>query len=254
MNYLLHENILESATLTASNEATGFEVENCVDKLTSTWWKPGTTGSQSFVAELATSQTVNSVGIIGHNLGTEGATIAIQYSTASPQSWTSLFTITPSDDNSIFRYDATGASAADWRILITNCTAATLIGVVAIGEAMTMPGTMPTPFSPVKYNRNNEILNSVTEGGQFTGRSVISEGYEIDIDQNLVTPAWVDANYDALMDRIEVAPFFFVADYQADASPIVDNSAYCWIESVKPPQHIHGSLYMDFSFKCKAVR
>lgn len=256
--YIGAENLLESAdTVTASNEATDFEGANAYDKRTNTWWKPGVLSSpqeETLTAAFSTSQTVDFFGVMGHNLGTEGATIELQYSTQSPISWVTLFTITPSDDTCIFRRTASSVSAADWRVKITNSTASTLLAIAAFGQAVALPDNMRAPFMPPRYARNNDISNNKTEGGQFIGRSKYSSGYEADIMQQFVEPSWVDANFDTLIDRVEVAPFFFAWDYQIDDSPSIETSAYCWTNKITHAKYTHqGKLFMDFSLKCDAL-
>ena len=255
--YIGAENLFESATtVTASNEASDFEGANAYDKRTSTWWKPGVSSptTETLTAVFSTAQTVNFFGVMGHNLGTEGATIKLQYLTGSPLTWTTLFSITPSDDTCIFRRTASAISATSWRVEITNCTVDTLLAIAAFGQAIALPDNMRAPFMPPRYARNNDISNNKTEGGQFIGRSKYSSGYEADIMQQFVDPSWVDANFDTLINRVEVAPFFFAWDYQIDDSPSIETSAYCWTNNITHAKYTHqGKLYMDFSLKCDAL-
>lgn len=223
--YLGAENLLESAdTVVASNEATGFEGTNAYDKRTSTWWKPGVLSSpqtETLTATFSTAQSVDFFGVMGHNLGTEGATITLQYLTGSPQTWTTLFTITPANDECIFRYTETAVSSTSLRVVITNCTASSLLAIAAFGAAVALPEGIKAPFMPTQYGRDKTISNAITEGGQFIGRSVYSEGYEVNIEQTLVEPGWVSKFYDLLMDRMEIAPFFFCWDYQGAQSNLI---------------------------------
>ena len=256
--YLGAENLLESAdTITVSNEATGFEGQNAYDRRTSTWWKPGVLSSpqtESIIAEFSTAQTVDYFFVTGHNLFTEGATITLSYSTASPQVWTPLFTVTPTDDTCFYRRTGTPVSAADWKIEITNSTANTLLAIAAFGQDTPLPEGLKAPYMPPRYARDKTISNMVTEGGQFIGRSIWSDGYEVEIKQTLVVPGWVESNYDTLIDRLEVAPFPYVWDYQIDDSPSKDTSIYAWTESFTHAKYTHnGAIYMDFSLKGKGL-
>lgn len=250
--YIAHTNLLESAdTVTASNEASGFEGANAYDRRTSTWWKPGvlnSPASETLTANFSSSQTVDYFGVIGHNLGTEGCTIALQYSTASPQSWTTLFTITPTTDKFIFRYDSTGASAADWRVVITNATASALLSIAAFGQATALPEGIKAPFRPVNHNRKNKYLNETTDGGQFVGRSIIAEGREVTINQRDVDKSWIDSNYETLIDGIETSPFFFSWNYEN----YINDAAYVWVNgSISHPSR--DALYSQFSIPCRGL-
>jgi hypothetical protein len=252
--YIGYENLLESAdTVTPSSEAEGFEAVNAYDRLTTTWWKPGGPPTNILTASfggISGAVTVNYFGVMGHNLGTEGVTIKLQYSTGSPISWINLFTISPTDDLCLFRYDAAGVEAEDWRVVLTSSTADAFMAVLSFGAALATPSGLRAPFKPINLNRDKDILNNISEGGQFAGRSVISDGYKVEIKQDTVDPAWIEANYDALMDWIEVSPFFFSWDYENHLA----DAAYVWIESVDAPNYTHqGALYMAFSFKCRGL-
>lgn len=248
-SYIGYQNLFESATVTASNAATGFEKENAYDKRTSTWWKPGATGTQTLQAVFGSNQIVDFFGVIGHNLGSEGATIKLQYSLNSGVDWNDFISVTPTDDLCIFRREASSQAADYWRIEITNCTVDTLIGVGAFGLALALPRETPTGFKPALLARNKKITNSKTEGGQFIGRSVYAEGNETTIIQSLVTRAWVDSNWEALINRIEVAPFFFSWDYESYSA----DAAYCW--TTKPVKHPYYDQpnFMTFMLDCAAV-
>lgn len=250
-SYIGHQNLFESATVTASNEATGFEKENAYDKRTSTWWKPGVIGTQTLRAVFASNKTVDCFGVFGHNLGTEGATIKLQYSTNSGGVWNDLFTVTPTDDKCIFRRTGTSQSADYWGIEITNCTVDTLIGIGAFGQALALPEGMPPGFKSPAYARNKRFSNFITDGGQFGGRSVIAEGNETTIIQSLVTPSWIDSNWDNLVNRVEVAPFFFSWDYENRP----DEAAYCWTKDkngIKYPYYAQPNFKM-FELACHAL-
>lgn len=246
---ILTENLIEDASdIIVTGEATGYEVDNLYDGRTSTWWKPGATGVQTARIVFSSAQTIDTFAVIGHNLGTEGCTIHLDYSTSSPISWTTLLTKTPTTDVCIFETDASGASAADWRIVITNCTINTLMGVIAIGQAIQLPDNMRAPFTPPNRNRDPEIINAETEGGQFIGRSVLSNGWMAEIKQDYIDPAWLTTiGWGDIAERIETNPFFFQWDTGQQA-------AYCWTEKIKYPEHTHqGKLFDSFSLSCRAL-
>lgn len=264
--YIGAENVLEDYdTISASAEATGFEVINLVDRRTSTWWKPETFGSPANTTvdfTFATPQTFDYIGIIGHNLQSEGCSLHLQYADGSGSPITpDAFAMTidngdmPSNNGCIFRKLSSPVTTTAIRIFVSQTTADMVIASIYVGQSIALPEGLKAPFRPTQYGRNNDISNNVTEGGQFIGRSKYSSGWEVDIEQTVVDPDWVTANYDTLIDRIEVAPFFFVWDYEIDNSPSIDNSAYCWTNDITHAKYTHnGKLYMDFMLKCDALR
>lgn len=237
----------DASTIVASNEATDFDKENAYDWLTYDWWKPGATGSQTLTCTFGAGVTPDYFACFAHNLGTEGASIVLQSEIASV--WTDAFSdISPTGTEVIFE-PFTAAAQTDWRVLITDCTVDTYVGVIAFGSVLELPQGMGIGFSPPNMNRKPKILNNVSMGGATLGRSYHARGERVDIKMDQLDPAWVRANWEPFLDHAELKPFFLSWDddnYPAEA-------AYCWTSKDSGKVSYSSAKHMRISLGCDAL-
>lgn len=182
---VLWDNLLSysTVTLTASTSDTLGPVANCVTESTYDYWKP--TAIPAWVqGDLGSSKKVNSVALIGHTLGSCGATVYLQ-SSPDGTTWTTRSTsMTPTDDSPILAI-FTDLSARYWRVYISAATTTPVIGIVMLGEKFVFPaGVMPS-YTPIWQAQTVELLQSMSLSGQFMGNRVIRQGAETSI--NLVS-------------------------------------------------------------------
>jgi len=244
-----YTNLVKTGTVTVTSEASGFEKENAQSYKTSTWWKASAAGTVYFTIDMGSAVTVDSWGIIGHNLFDNSGTIKAQYSSDNFAADTNdLDTVqTPSANIAIFR-KATSRSARYYRFEIASTGSASFIGNFFLGAALDLPNGMTSGFSPASLNRDRDIFNNMTQGGNYTGRILRSKGSEVSISQRNVTRAWVDSNWAALADHIELYPFYFAWDttnFPADA-------AYCMAQKINYPSY-SDNTYMRFNIDCVAI-
>jgi len=74
-----YTNLLETGTVTASSEATGFDVENVFDWLLYDWWKPNAAGNAEINCSFSTYKNADYLAIAGHTLGENGARAQLFY-------------------------------------------------------------------------------------------------------------------------------------------------------------------------------
>ena len=77
MSLILHDNVIEGITPTATNEVADFEGVNVNNWLLYNSWKPGVTGTQDLVFDLSSAKSVDTLCVYGHNLFTEGCTLTL---------------------------------------------------------------------------------------------------------------------------------------------------------------------------------
>jgi len=184
---VLWDNLLSysTVTLTASTSNTLGPVANCITESTYDYWQP--TAIPAWVqGNFGSAKTINSVALIGHTLGSTGATVYIQ-SSPDGTTWTTKSTVmVPTDDSPILAIFA-DFSAQYWRVYIPSRTgtAYPVIGIVMMGDRFVFPaGVMPS-YTPIWQAQIVELLQSKSLGGQFMGNRVIRQGAETSI--NLVS-------------------------------------------------------------------
>jgi len=250
--YIGYNNLIEDSAVTVTSEATGYEKENAYDWLTSDWWQADAAGAVYFYIDLGSSMDVDSWGVAAHNLSDNSGTIKPQYSSTGAWAGEEVdfnALVTPTNNDPIFR-KKNNVNARYWRFAFDSTTIASFIGMLFLGTALELPLGIGKRMTPPRMSKKNKVLNNKTTGGAFIGRSLIREGLEFSISQDYVSRAWMDSNWDALAEHIELKPFFFSWDFEN----YPDEATYCWLSKGKAPVPRQATpLYLRFSFKVNGI-
>jgi len=242
-------NLVKSGTVTVTSEATGYEKENAQSYKTSSWWQAGTAGTVYFTIDMGSAVPVDSWGIVGHDLSDNSGTIKAQYSTDNFSADINDFDTvqTPTDGTTIFR-KVTSQTKRYFRFEISSTGSASFFANFYLGVALAFPKGMTSPFSPANLNRENKIMNNISEGGQFLGRVLRREGAMVTISQKNITRAWIDANWNTVADHVELYPFYFIWDQEN----YPEEAAYCMTKRITYPKY-QDNTYLSFSLECNAL-
>jgi len=162
------DSLLDSDTLTSSPAAdAGFPLANLKDDRVFTIYKPSAAGTLDIQTDAGVGQTsnVDYFGMIGHDLNLRGATLTFQHSPLGSV-WTTVFTVTPSDDLVIFR-SFTQVSKRFFRARITGAAAAVAIGQLQWGTKVEMPYGMASGFDPLA--ERSELGFNGSQTGNIVG-------------------------------------------------------------------------------------
>ncbi len=247
--YIGYSNIVKSGVVTATSEAAGYEKENIQSWKTSTWWKAAASGVVYLYVDAGSSVSCDSWGVAGHNLNDNSATIKPQYSATGAWAGEELDfdTVQTPGNATVFR-KVTSRSARYWRYETNSIGAASLIANLFLGLALSLEQGIPVGFSPANFNRDRKIFNNKSEGGNFLGRSLRYKGAEIQIQQKNVSRTWMDANWIALADHVELYPFYFIWSQENFS----EEAAYCMANKIEYPDYSSVSR-LDFTLDCGAI-
>lgn len=253
-SFIFYQNILSDsvATVTASSEASGFDVENVYDNLLSDWWQATAAGTEYVTIDYGSSIAVDSYAVSGHDLSDNAGTIQVQYSTTGIWAGEEVdleAAHTPADNEPFFR-KVSSVSARYWRFKVVTTGSASFIGHLQLGTVLELQRGMRTGMLQPKYADNSKLLTNTTDSGVFTGRSVISKGVRFTITQTMVTTAWVASNWTSLANHMQVKPFIFLFDY--DNHP--DDVRFVWLDGSSPPKMQYSTpLHVGFSINVRGV-
>lgn len=209
-----YENLFESATtITATDEASGFEKENAYNWNLFDWWKPSSAGTKYLTAVFTGAVTVDYFGLFGHNLHTYSDTVKLQYST-NGSTWNDATSAQAPSTGKVIFVSFAAITAAWWRIEYITTGPGT-IGVASLGQALELPKGMEVGFTPPIFARKNAYTDKSTVKGVPLPRSIEKMPARISINQNNVDPVWMRDNWSTLLDHAELKPFFFSWDYDA---------------------------------------
>ena len=249
LGFIGYENLFLNGTLSATSEATGFEKENAIDWLTNDWWKPSAGGTYYITVDLGSADSADYLGIAGHNLGTESATVSVEYSSDNfSGDINDAFTPVALTSDAVYVKSFSTQSARYWRLKVASTNAA-LIGQVSIGAQMAITEQPDVGFSPPNFSPDDKIINSKSEGGQFIGRSVVSLGVEFSIPFMFLDPAWVRTTWEDFTTHGKRYPFFYVWDL----TNFPDEVVYCWSEGSWPKAEYSHTNLMSVTLSVRGI-
>lgn len=242
-----YENLFESATtITATDEATGFEKENAYNWNLFDWWKPASTGTKYLTATFTGAVTVDYFSVFGHNLHTYSDSVKLQYST-NGSTWNDATTAQTKSDGGVIFVMFTSITAAWWRIEYIT-TGPGILGACSFGQALELPKGMEVGFTSPIYARNNKYTDKTTVKGIPLPRTVEKMPAKISIQQKNVDPVWMANNWIPFLNHAETKSFIFSWDY--DAHP--GEAGYC--RTIDDPKASYSSpLYMSGSISASVL-
>jgi hypothetical protein len=222
-----YENFFTTGTVTVTDEAAGYEKEHAYNWNTYDFWKAAGGGVKYITVDLGAADIADYAAIAAHTLGTNGGTVQCQSST-NGSSWTNRGSaVSPSTNSPIF-ITFTAVSARYWRLQLTS-TPASVIGVASIGQAFELTRAASSGFVLPREARQNKIINNVSEGGAFLGKSIIAQGFSANYTFGIQTLAFVRGDWSTFIDHAVTKPFFF------SWNPDYDDGVYAWIEGDPTP-------------------
>lgn len=200
-----YETITRGATITASGTASGFFAQALANSLTREFWKADSLPGTVTVTNGAGAP-MNYCGIAAHTLGTDSATVTLQYSD-DDSTYVDVDSVSPSDDNPIlFLFPMN--NAVYWRLSITG-TDAPSIGVWYIGKTLVAERGVYQGYDPIELSRKTILRPQMSESGQWIGRSKTRQSYSSPIAIDNLSSVWYRRYFEPFVQDIIENPYFF---------------------------------------------
>jgi len=211
-----YQTITRDCTVSASSEAVNCPADAPTRPDTYERWKP-TEIPATWAVDAGAAVDVNYIGIAAHTLGTNRASVIIQWSTDGIDAgtypsvhWTDYGNSFLPANNSPIMVIGDLTTARYWRVVIKSVAGdEPEIGVVYVGKALEMERAIYGGHAPITMSRNTTIRPNKSEGGQFLGRTVIRKGVSTSASFRNLTPAWVRSEFDTFIRAAREYPFFF---------------------------------------------
>ena len=182
----------------------------------------GTTVNETITFLLDQARTIDYIGIAAHTFGTHdgGLGYTLRYSTNGGSTWTNIGTYTaPTSNVAIVETFTAIANVDAISIQFTATTAGLEIGYVQVGESITMQNPVYGGVNPFDLNAQDEYDDSISETGQFLGRTIKRAGFSTSLPWQHLSPTWIRSTFKPFMDHAKTLPFFVAwrPDLYADA-------------------------------------
>ena len=241
---LLHRSVFDDGTVTVSDETSDGPGLNCMEDSTFDFWDTSAATSTIQVDVGWAGVWCDCVGIEAHTLGTDGATVEVQYS-SDAVSWTTILTSTPTDNTCIIGVFPI-TKKRYWRVRVTD--GPSLIGVLKLGRRVIIPTGVLSGHVAINNSSRIEGLSNKSITGQFLGDRIIRTGAETTIDFGLLYTNFVDDYLtDFKTDYNDLRTFF----YAGAPSVYPLDLGYCKRPSGGSelrPSYDEGGLMMGISF------
>lgn len=247
-----------NGTISASTEASGFPAENAMPPRTDSAWRPTSLpGSAAYwINNYTSSREVGFIGIAKHDLGTQNATIQVQYKAVGAGSFTNytgLGSVQPEDDSPLlFLVDPDLVDGIG--INISAADGNPTIGVIMAGVADEWPRKFTWTGFPITEGDRRTFRNNISQTGNWLGRSVQDDGLQFELTMDYATEAWRQGDFQlfkAYANGEDAA--FFIAP-RPGTYP--DEVAYAWATDVVTAERTMATTAASTSvtLRCQGLR
>lgn len=239
------ENLVKSATVTATSQRREFPAVAVKNPLTYERWSPTGASGGTITIDLGGSVLVEYIGIAAHNFGTLGTEVRIECSVGGVN-WLDVITLVPTTDNAILVAGIPEELISHIRITVSNGAE---IGVVYAGRLLSMQRKAYGGHSPGTLSRKTEIEPNTSESGQFLGRSIVRKGFETSFNWRHLTADWYRQYFDPFVEHALREPFFIA--WYPEKFP--DEVLYAWTKDDIWPVNMGVRDYMQVGFSVEAL-
>jgi len=213
---ILFDNRFADAVPAASATASGYDVRHIADGRPYTFWQGDGPGTFYLSVNCGAAKAADALGIVGHNLGTAGATISVE-SSGNGQDWTErLAGFSPSDDLAILK-TFPQASDLHWRLKIVTTAAAPRLGVVMLGVGLQFPFPPDTPYTP--FTEDVEAETELSQAGHALGTVIRYRPVRVTARFSHLARNWVFGDFQAFWETHAAERRYFFWAWDLDEFP-----------------------------------
>jgi len=210
-------------------------VQNTLTDSTFDFWNP-TSPSGALYLSLPTNGTASALGISGHNLGTQGATVKVF------QGSTVLAEVSPTDDSTMIILFAS-TTATDFTIVVSGAAGVTYISNLVLGVPLVFESGILPGYTPLWMAEDVELLQNTSLGGQFFQNRVVRKSANTSVNLNILDREFVEGtNFQSFRRHFNDGKTFFFA---AGPSVFEDDGSFCRRsgDTLKPTFSNNGIFY-----------
>lgn len=245
-----YQNGFDTGTVSASSDPAATPKENAYDWRFDDYWQPAAATQNWLEIDFGSAQSVDFVGFYSSDFyAMTGAELNL-FSGASPAPTTSRVqeNIT-TEGPKLFTF--TSASARYWRLrLDTTGSETPKVQMLALGQRLELQRGIRPGFTPPALMSKYRQVAAVSEGGFLLGRSLARNPIDFRISTDTLTPAWIRANWPALLAHIEKYPFFMLPEPDSYS----DEAVIAWTVKQIPAPTYPQSTLMSLALDLQAFR
>jgi hypothetical protein len=229
-------NLVTASNVTSTTADTDYPISNVANPATHLKWV-GTynTGDEYITISGLGGEVISYIGVARHNWGTLGIPVSVEVQNDSPAVFTEIVTAqTLSDDAPIiFRIVPQSVQNIRIKLAVTDTSALPEAAVIYAGELLVLERSINlNKHVPITYGRRTNIVNGMSESGNFLGRIVTGEWRNSKAEFEWFTPEFYRSDIDDFLASAQDAPFFWA--WSPDEYPA--ETGYCWLTNDAEPE------------------
>lgn len=165
---ILYQNIFRLGALTATDTASGSNVNNIADWRTFNNWTANSYGTKYVQVDLSPMQLCDSFALVNHNLGDCAATVGFEYWDES--AWQPCLTPFVVSNNNVIYKNYTAQTAHKYRLKIVTASIAPRISILMAGASIYFDYPPDAPYIPI--SQSSIMKMETSKGGHVLGADV----------------------------------------------------------------------------------
>lgn len=240
-----YQSFVTEDSISASSQSALFPAAAVANTLTAEFWRPENPVA-SITFDLGAARDVDYIGIGGHDLSSHQSEVVFE-SSFDGVDWVVRNQFSPGDNLPIMLIFETLRA----RFFRLGITAQTLfrIGAIYIGQALVMQRPLYGGHTPVRFARETEYNNVMTEAGQFAGRQIIRKGVSNSFEFSNLKASWVRSFLDPFIKAARERPFFIA--WRPDKFP--SEVGFVWTTGDIQPSNSGTRDYMSVTLDVVGV-
>lgn len=260
-----YENFVTEDNVVASSSLAGFDGESVGNARTYELWKPSELPATLNI-DAGEPVTADYVAFGAHNLS--GCRVTLSYSTDGADFTEAVEGVVVRNKSGMMLFEP--ATARYWRLDILGwATSPTLsldfvnqvyalgdyteaddafLGVLYLGRALQMQRGIYQGHTPGEFARNDEIRPTVSEGGQWLGRTVVRKGYDASYSFSNLKADWVRSTLAPFLEAAITKPFFIAWRPESKADEVL----FGWTQAPIVPTNSGPRDLMSVQFNVSA--
>lgn len=238
-------NLVTAENIVAGTTATGFPASNLANPATHLRWQANDTTEQYLTITTGYVDDIDYLAVAKHNFSSGEIVVSVEGFIAGV--WTEIVEehLLPDDGPLIFRF--TPQSLSHIRLRMQSGSEAPRAAVVYVGALLPLQRKIYVGHTPMPHGRKNDIVNGMSETGNFLGRLVLGSWRESTIPLSLIDPRWYRENMDEFLAVAKSTPFFFA--WRPGTYPLEVGYAYLTADPMPVPTGPSNLLVFDLSVR-----
>jgi hypothetical protein len=143
-----------------------------------------------------------------HNLGAEGFSVGVDFSSATTGAFSPFTTGQLPTDNKALMFHRSSTVDVRRIKLVCSGTGSISIGSIYAGVALQLMRPFYAGFTPPRWAEKTTYRNTNSSTGNFLGRDIVRVGGETSIDVNNLDNGWIETYFMPFKNAVKLSPYY----------------------------------------------